>query len=155
MKHEIHVQARAIIIKDKSILLCKTTGQGTNFYFLPGGHVEHWEGARVTLQRELLEETGMQFQVSRFLGCLEYSFDPEKIVHAKCHTHEYDLIFEATSDDLPSTGQSLIQVEPHIEVVWIPMDQLSQIDLRPNTLVGLIPRWLGSDLDEAFQSKMI
>ncbi len=155
MKHEIHVQARAVIIKDGSILLCKTTGQETNFYFLPGGHVEHWEGARVTLQRELLEETGIQFHVSRFLGCLEYSFDPEKMVHAKCHTHEYNLIFEATSEDLPGPGQPLIQVETHIEIVWIPMDQLSQIDMRPETLVELIPLWLNSDLDDTFQSKMV
>jgi 8-oxo-dGTP diphosphatase len=155
MKNEIHVQSRAVIIKDQHILLCKTTGLAENFYFLPGGHVEHYEGAKAAMERELLEEIGFPFEITRFLGCLEYSFDPKVKIHAKCHTHEYNFIFEAHSDYLTSSHLPLKQMEEHIEIFWVPMDQLIEIDLRPEPLVELIPKWLKAYLGEAFQSKMV
>jgi 8-oxo-dGTP diphosphatase len=155
MKNEIHVQARAVIIKDEHILLCKTTGLAENFYFLPGGHVEHHEGAKAAMERELLEEIGFPFEITRFLGCLEYSFDPKVKIHAKCHTHEYNLIFEAHSDYLTSPHLPLKQMEEHIETVWIPQNLINQTDLRPEPLAKLIPHWLNCEFNEAFQSKVV
>jgi ADP-ribose pyrophosphatase YjhB (NUDIX family) len=155
MKNEIHVQARALIIKDEHILLCKTTGLEENFYFLPGGHIEHWEGARTALQRELLEETGVNFHICRFLGCLEYSFDPAKTTHAKCHTHEYDFIFEATNGLLGEPGHMLSEVEGHIKLAFVPLAQLDEIDLRPKPLKDILPKWLEDNMDTAFQSQMV
>jgi 8-oxo-dGTP diphosphatase len=155
MNNTIHVQARAVIIIDQHILLCKTVGLDHNFYFLPGGHVEHHESAKKAMERELLEEIGFQFEITRFLGCLEYSFDPKEKMHAKCHTHEYNLIFEAHSDLLTDPHVPLMQLEQHIETAWVAMDQLADIDVRPEPLVELIPKWLGSDLNDAYQSKMV
>jgi 8-oxo-dGTP diphosphatase len=154
MNATIHVQARAVIIKNAHILLCKTVGLDHNFYFLPGGHVEHYEGAKQAMERELLEEIGFNFEITRFLGCLEYSYDPKIRIHAKCHTHEYNLIFEATSDQLMDPTVPLEQLEKHIETVWVRTDQLAQIDLRPELLAELIPQWLETNYNGAFQSLM-
>ena len=46
----------AVVIRD-GLLLAVETAAG---YYLPGGGVDHDEAAEVTLQRELLEETGLE-----------------------------------------------------------------------------------------------
>jgi 8-oxo-dGTP diphosphatase len=75
-KNNIHVLSRAVIIDQHHLLLCKTLDLKNNFYFLPGGHVEHGESVETSLLRELIEETGSEAKIKRFLGCLEYSFEP-------------------------------------------------------------------------------
>lgn len=154
-KDNIHVQSRAVILKEGHILLCKTTGLDPDFYFLPGGHIEHGESAKHTMLRELKEEIGFEFEIIRFLGCFEYSFDPNIIKHAKCHTHEYNFIFEATSNLLPAPHIALEQFEKHIKILWIPNDELETIDLRPDPLKNFIPKWLNLNMNSAFESKMV
>src|ERR1700734_1204151 len=96
--HTIHVLSRAVIIDQQHILVCKTLDLPISFYFLPGGHVEHEESAESAVIREVFEESGSQCTIKRFLGCLEYSFEPG---HSSiCHNHEYNLIFEGESDSL-------------------------------------------------------
>ena len=151
----IHVQARAVIIQNDNILLCKTTGLDPDFYFLPGGHIEHGESAKDALLRELKEEIGFDFEIRRFLGCMEYSFDPQAMQYAKCHTHEYNFIFEASAKLLPSPPTPLKQIEKHIEISWVQLDQLHLIDFRPESLKALISQWLERDLNHALQSKMV
>ena len=46
--------ARAIIIKDKKLLL--VTGHGADFFWTPGGKIENDESAETALLRELKEE---------------------------------------------------------------------------------------------------
>lgn len=154
-KNNIHVQSRAVIIEENHILLCKTVGLAGNFYFLPGGHIEHSESAKDALIRELSEEVGFIFTVNRFLGCLEYSFDPQVITHAKCHTHEYSFIFEAQAENPMNPQQPLKQLEENIETHWIALDQLGSIDLRPEPLKQLIPEWMNLNLNDAMASLMI
>ena len=150
-KNNIHVLSRAVIIDQDHILLCKTLNLVSNFYFLPGGHVEHGESVETSLLRELVEETGIECIIKRFLGCLEYSFEPE---HSSiCHNHEYNFIFEAESDALKS-NHNIPQLEAHIELIWMPLDKLPEIDFRAEPLRELIPQWLGSDLKNSFRSVM-
>lgn len=153
-KNNIHVQARAVVIQDDHILLCKTTGLQPDFYFLPGGHIEHGESAKDSILRELSEEIGFDFTINRFLGCMEFSFDPQVMLYAKCHTHEYNFIFEASSATLTPPHMPLQQIEKHIEIVWLPLHELTHIDLRPDIMKTQIPTWLSSDFHGALQSKM-
>ena len=153
--NQIHVQARAVIIKDHHILLCKTTGLTPNFYFLPGGHIEHQESAHNAMLRELREEIGFEFEIKRVLGCMEYAYDPNITKYAKCHNHEYNFIFEAVSKELTAPHLPLKQLEKHIEIAWIPMAQLTEIDLRPELLKISIKEWLDSPINNSFKSKML
>ena len=150
-KDQIHVLSRAVILDQGSILLCRTNDLPTNFYFLPGGHVEHGESVETSLLRELTEETGAHCYIKRFLGCLEYSFEPG---HSSiCHNHEYNFIFEVGSENL-KYGIPLAQLETHIELSWVPFNKIAQIDFRAEPLQKLLSIWLQTSPTNLFQSVM-
>lgn len=151
-KNNIHVLSRAVIIDQNHILLCKTLDLPVSFYFLPGGHVEHGESVATSLLRELMEETGVVCQIKRFLGCLEYSFEPG--YSSICHNHEYNFIFEVESDAL-KINDKILQCETHIELLWMPLTKLSEIDFRAEPLRALIVQWLKLDNDDSFRSVMV
>ncbi len=141
--HNIHVLSRAVFIDKDHILLCRTLDLKRNFYFLPGGHIEHQESAETALIRELKEETGNEFYIKRFLGCLEHSFEPGH--NSICHNHEYNLMFEVSSNKL-SSKDKIPQIEKNIEVVWVPFNQLSELDFRPGQfLIEIISKWLNNE----------
>jgi 8-oxo-dGTP diphosphatase len=151
-KNKIHVLSRAVIIDCGHILLCKTLDLKNNFYFLPGGHVEHGESAELALLRELVEETGGSGTIKKFLGCLEYSFEPG---HSSiCHNHEYNFIFEVESEDLKLQNK-IPQLENHIELVWVPFTEITEIDFRAEPLKKLIHKWLNPNDNDNFYSVMI
>ncbi|MBA3814480.1 MAG: NUDIX domain-containing protein [Alphaproteobacteria bacterium] len=151
MKQNIHVVARAVVIDEGQILLCKTIGLSPDFFFLPGGHIEQNESAEQAVLRELKEESGFAFSIRRFLGCLEHSFEPGK--NSICHSHECNLIFEAYSPAVRAS-QPIPQLEEQIELLWMPLVQLNNIDLRPEPFKTLVEKWLAQDMNQAFQSHM-
>ncbi|MBY0292012.1 MAG: NUDIX domain-containing protein [Alphaproteobacteria bacterium] len=150
-KNNIHVLSRAVVLDQDHILTCKTRDLPISFYFLPGGHVEHGESAEAAVIRELLEESGSLCMIKRFLGCLEYSFEPG--YSSICHHHEYNLFFEAESDGL-KVQNTLASLEDHIELVWVQLSEIDSIDFRPEPLKTLLPEWLKSPKNNAFRSVM-
>ncbi|MFK8040673.1 MAG: NUDIX domain-containing protein [Rickettsiaceae bacterium] len=149
---KIHILSRAVIIDRNKILLCKTLDLDVSFYFLPGGHIEHGESAENCCLRELKEETSADYTIKRFLGCLEYSFEPG---HSSiCYNHEYNFISEAESEILKSDNK-IICHEKHIELIWMPISSLQEIDFKAEPLRKLLPLWLAGNSEEKFISEMI
>ncbi len=149
---KIHTLARAVIIDNEHLLVCKTLDLPQAFYFLPGGHIEHDESAEQTVLRELQEEAGATCTLKRFLGCLEYRFEPG---HSSiCHNHEYNFIFEAESPQLKQTIP-IPRLEDHIGLLWIPLTDMTTIDFRPEPLRTLLPQWLRTlETSDTFKSVM-
>lgn len=138
MSQNFHELARAVIIDQNHILLCKSKTEKHGFYFLPGGHVELGETSQEAVLRELFEETGISFCITKLLGNLTYSFipaDPQKA----CHTKENNVIFLAYAPEI-SLGLPLVQIEEHIELEWVPLAMLNSIDLKPKGLKALIKK---------------
>ena len=152
MTDKIHVLARAVIIDQEHILLCKTTDLAHNFYFLPGGHIEHGESAENAVLRELVEEAGSDAEIVRFLGCLENSFEPG--YSSICHNHEYNFIFEARSEKL-KIDIEIPKMEKHIDLHWIEFSKLEEIDFRPAPLKKLLNIWLKQPSSNLFASDTI
>jgi 8-oxo-dGTP pyrophosphatase MutT (NUDIX family) len=109
------------------------------------------ESAEQALIRELQEEVGHEFTIKRFLGCLEFSANPS---HAKCHSHEYSFIFEVSSMEFKA-NQPITKLENHIELHWVSLNQLKEIDFKPEPLKVMITEWLEKDLSVAFRSQMV
>lgn len=146
----IHTLARAIIISNNYILLCKTMGLIPDVYFTPGGHIEPTENAKQAVCRELLEETGFNFIINRFLGCIEYAFDLS-VKHPSmiCHSREYSFFFEATSE-VVNSQINIPKIENHIELVWVNLKEIPFINLRPISLKNLLDIWLKENFENAF-----
>jgi 8-oxo-dGTP diphosphatase len=151
MNKNIHVLSRAVILSSDHILLCRTMGMKCDFYFLPGGHIEHGEDAESALLRELIEEAGASdCKIKRFLGCLEYSF--EFGTNSMCHNHEYNFIFEVISDSL-KISNIIPKLEENLELQWIQFSKINEIDFRAEPLKLLIPQWLDSAENNIFHSR--
>jgi 8-oxo-dGTP pyrophosphatase MutT (NUDIX family) len=146
---KIHVITRAVVLDGSYILLCKTTDLKNNFYYLPGGHIEHGETAEVAILREMLEETGARSSVKRFLGCLEYKFDPG--YNSICHNHEYNIVFEIVSGEL-SVNTPLKKLEDKLDLHWLHISKLKDIDFRASPLKELVPKWLALEENGTFKS---
>lgn len=151
-KNNIHVLSRAVIIDAGYILLCKTLDLTNNFYFLPGGHIEHGESAENALLREIKEETGAEGIIKRLLGCLEHSFEPGH--NSICHNHEYNFVFEVESETL-KLGKPMPRHEDHIALIWVDFKKIDEIDLRAEPMRTLLPKWLKNEQNNILQSVMI
>jgi 8-oxo-dGTP pyrophosphatase MutT (NUDIX family) len=119
-------------------------------YYLPGGHIEPGEFAQDTLIRELKEEIGFDFEVDRYLGCMEYTFIPmpnEKV----CHTHEYNFVFLAHSKMIKDTSP-IPQREENVKLEWVKLSDLNKVKVLPEDLLKLLPIWLKEDHSTSLKS---
>ncbi|OGV59520.1 MAG: hypothetical protein A2283_01440 [Lentisphaerae bacterium RIFOXYA12_FULL_48_11] len=138
MKKHIEIIARGVFVESGKILLCRNR-EAMNVY-LPGGHIESGESAKVALIREIKEEMGRVATVGRFLGGAENSF----IQNGKRHS-EINLIFEMTVKNLIA-GKKPSSCEDYIEFIWVPLAKLKDSGMKPGFLCRIIPSWLDSSV---------
>lgn len=119
----IETVARAVIIDEGKILLCKS--KGGSKYYLPGGHIDFGENSRQALKREISEETSCSAEIGDFLGVLENSF----IQDGKNH-QEINLIYKARITD----KENFKVLEPWIEYDWVNLQDLNGIALLPEDI---------------------
>jgi len=111
---------------DGQILLCH--GKKSRLTYLPGGHVDFGETARQALVREIAEETGLQAEAGRFLGCCEHTFIQNGEPHA-----EINLVFEMTIEGV-SPQNPVAATEDWLAFTWHPLDKLADANFEPAAL---------------------
>jgi ADP-ribose pyrophosphatase YjhB (NUDIX family) len=139
--------ARAIIIRDKSILLMKRDKFGDHFYGLVGGHVELGESIEKALFREIHEETMVHVANPR-LVYKEQAPDPYGMQYI--YLCEYIsgvpmLHPDADERKINALGQNIYTP------MWVPLSQFPNITFRSNNLHKKILR----HLKEGFPEKTI
>jgi len=136
MKQEKHIEVlvRGVFVDRGKILLCHTKGAGNTY--LPGGHVEFQESARLALGREIREELGRRAVVGRFLGAVEHTF-----VQKACRHCEINLVFEMKIGGLKSCKVP-VSKESYIEFSWVALENLRSARLEPSVLTEVLMLWL-------------
>lgn len=119
----IEIIARALVVHNQSILLCK--GVNASWWYLPGGHVEFGEVAVDALQREMKEETGRTLHDLSFLKYSENFFTDAEGPH-----HEFLLLFRGFLES-PLEVKSQ---EAHIDFTWVPMADFKKSILLPESM---------------------
>jgi ADP-ribose pyrophosphatase YjhB (NUDIX family) len=135
------IRVSALLRWQDRILLCRHEKPGKEYWLLPGGGVDSGESLVDALQRELLEEVGLEDELP-LEGPIAIvdSIAPQRSFAAK---HVVHIIF---SGDL--SGRSLEQVESHDAAVrghrLFRVDELDGVVLHP-PIQRFLRRWRPGD----------
>ncbi|MEZ8014013.1 MULTISPECIES: NUDIX hydrolase [Vibrio] len=129
-------RSAAVIVHDNHVLLHRVVGD--SFWALPGGRVEFFENSDATLNRELLEELGVESSVKKHLWHVESFFE-----HANKKYHEIaNYFFVQLSEphrfplNEPFRG---IESGVDLEFRWFSLNELPEVDVKPEFLrLGLL-----------------
>ncbi|MEM9373215.1 MAG: NUDIX domain-containing protein [Planctomycetota bacterium] len=144
-KHQpIETIARGLAIHSGHALLCRSKEHG--YHYLPGGHIEFSEPARIALAREIKEEIGVGCLVGPLLVTEEQIFEQRGT-----NRHELTLIFridrlELESPD-PDSPPPVPSAEDDIEFVWADLASVGDLVIYPDSTRA----WLasGGGLDDS------
>ncbi len=141
MKNNIEIIVRALIIRERRILVCQTHGR--DYFFLPGGHVEFSETLRAALRRELYEEMGAILKGSELIGGIENIFTQDNQTK-----HEMSFVFLAEID-----LKEIVSREEHITFYWMTMDQFINGNIVPEALKDAVMQWTAEKETFIIESK--
>ena len=118
-------RARAVVVHNKQILIIHRFKDGTEYYVLPGGHIEDGETPEITVLRELKEETSIDSRIVKKL---------EVIVDSEQNTHHIYLCEYISGIPKLEEGSSEIEDTTHKNIYipkWVDLDKLSLLPMWP------------------------
>jgi mutator protein MutT len=112
------VAVGAVALLDSALLLVRRgRGPAAGEWSVPGGRVEPGETVHMAVVREVLEETGLEVVVDRFLGWVERIDDAYHYVILDFAVTVLDaLVAPVAGDDAA-------------EVAWVPLHEISELRL--------------------------
>ena len=127
--------AKAVIIKDGSVLLTKNQHEQEIFYLFPGGGQEHGETLEEAVKRECIEEIGQEVVVGELLHIREYIGKNHEHAFFDHRVHQVEFFFAC---DLASPWNDQDQParpdDYQVGVEWISLSKLEQIPFYPKKL---------------------
>lgn len=130
MDNNFELLVRALIVRDKKILVCQTNGR--DYYFLPGGHIEFNETMREALHRELSEELGVKVIKENFIGGVENIF-----VQNDKQKHEISFLFHTAIDNYDIESK-----EGHITFYWLSYEEFIEKKVVPPAMKDAVITWV-------------
>ena len=128
----IELRCSAIVTRDRSVLLIHRTHGGADDWVLPGGTPRPGESMAACARREVREETGLLVDPARVAFVLE-------VVGPDSGPRTVDIVFSAVH---PAADQRPAERERGLTPVFVPVDRIQTLDLRP-PLAGHLRRMLG------------
>jgi 8-oxo-dGTP diphosphatase len=128
----IELRCSAIIVRQRSVLLIHRSYAGADDWVLPGGTPRASESMAACARREVLEETGLHVDPARVAFVLE-------VLGPDPGPRTVDIVFSA-ADSAPALQPE--EREPGLEPVFVPVDEINLLDLRP-PLAGHLRSMLG------------
>ncbi len=124
------LRCSAVVARGQEVLLLRRVG-GTDYWVLPGGTPLPGESMAACARREVREETGLRVEPSRVAFVLE-------VLGPEVGPRTVDIVFYASE---VASGQQPSQQEPDLEPVFVSLDEIQYLDLRP-PLAGHMRRML-------------
>ena len=128
-------RARVVIVERGRVALIKRVRDGATYYIFPGGGVEDGETPAEAAIREAYEELGVEVRLldrirdERFEGVPLVYFRAE-IVGGRFGTGEWPDHADRDAQTRERRGT--------YEGVWLPLDSLGDVDVRPRDLAEFI-----------------
>ncbi len=130
MANNFELIVRALVIRDKKILVCQTKGR--DYFFLPGGHIEFSENMREALARELREEMGARVTAVQFIGGIENLFTQDETLK-----HEISFLFHVDID-----VEEVKSREEHVSFYWFGYEEFISQKIVPPALQDAVIKWV-------------
>jgi 8-oxo-dGTP pyrophosphatase MutT (NUDIX family) len=122
-------RVRAIIITDQKILLINRVKKDDSYWVMPGGKVELGESHVEALNRECLEELGVNVQVNKLLFqniSTKLGMEGQQEFFYSC-----DIIGGQIGTGQGPEFQLNTQYVGEYKISWVDLKELQGIDLRP------------------------
>lgn len=133
---EFYARACGLINQDGKFLVMKI--DDAPYYHIPGGHIEIGEESATAIKREIKEEIGCDITVKRLFAVEENFWT---LNGKKYHGIEFFYLVEPTSK-LPLLDYKKCEndkgIKKMLEFKWISLNELKDIDLRPNNIKEVI-----------------
>lgn len=135
----IRNSAKAVIIRNKKILLTKNKDEFGIFYLFPGGGQEHGEELKDAVKRECLEELGEEVEVHELVYVREYIGKNHEFAKWDSDIHQVEFYFTCSLLSEEPTFLHGTNPDPYQEgVEWVEMNHLDDIRLYPKILSKMI-----------------
>lgn len=135
-KNNYYNRAVGIIKKDNKFLVMQV--DDTEYYHIPGGHIELGEDSFSAIIREIKEELDYTVKTAK-LFCIQENFYEKKGISQ--HGIEFYYIVEI-EEDIETIDRKIIEIdrgeEKHLNTRWVNISELKKIDLRPYTVKELL-----------------
>ncbi len=133
MKH-IRNCAKALIIRDRKVLLVEKRVGDDNWFVFPGGGQDKGETLEEALQRECMEEIGTHVVLGPLRFIREYVGSKHEFGESHQDRHHIELLFLC---DVPDDYQPRMGKEPdqeQIRVDWIAIEDLATEPVFPRAI---------------------
>ncbi len=139
LEPQIRNAVRAVIVRDGAVLMQKKRSElKGEWYTLPGGGQDVEETLEATLIRECEEEIGAQVEVGELLTVADFFKQRETTYPSTRHVIEIYYACRLPDDYQPASGH---HPDKHqVDVVWLPLQRLSEVSLYPRDLSRLLPQ---------------
>lgn len=121
-------RAGGIIIHNNKMLFVKSSVG--NYYYMIGGGVHLGETSEACIEREILEESGINARVHHLAVVCENFFKGigGKIDGFDCHTIEFYFYMNILDDDVSLWKNMTDEGE---ELVWLPIEKIEESKIKP------------------------
>jgi ADP-ribose pyrophosphatase YjhB (NUDIX family) len=142
----IRVAAKAVVVDGGRILLTRNLHPDDpegEFYLLPGGGQDYGEPLADCLRREVCEETGYSVEVGDVLWVRDYIGARHEFAAYERDVHQVEIMFACTVDHTRPPVSLVAADTWQLSVEWVPVGDLTEVRLFPNSLVPELVRWVG------------
>lgn len=131
----LRVGVKAIVIEHGKLLVIKKSDGKGAFYSFPGAGQEAGETLAQAVQREMVEETGLEVQVGNLLFVREYIGKNHENAEMEGDLHVVDHLFHCLVDHYPETFLAKAPDTDQEGIEWLPLNQLAIRRFYPQTLI--------------------
>lgn len=125
-------RAAAIIIENDCVLLA--TNDKVDYFYSVGGGVQMGEKAEDAVIREVLEETGVHYEIDRLAVIHENFFTDSSDFFKDLNCHEIALYFLMKPKGNQDLNSDSYTQGIRKNMVWIPIDELDNYTVYPTFL---------------------
>lgn len=125
-------RSAVVLVDDGHVALIRRHRGGELYHLFPGGGVELGESDEMAAVREANEELGLQVEVVRPLGTVIYGTSAQMYFEVRMIGGQFG------TGTGPEMSSSVASDAGSHEAIWLPLDELPNVDVRPAALASML-----------------